>query len=203
MKTTGLLLAGGKSSRMGTNKALLPMSEEINISKIAGEMELAVDETVIITNSPQDFSFLNLPMVEDEFKGMGPLGGLHAGLSASKTDVNVITACDMPFIKAALIKELLNHSTGFDAVVPEIEGQLHPLFAVYRKSTLPLLTACLKDHRLRMVAFLEEIHVKILKESDFRMYQENRDLFTYMFYNMNNPEEYARAKEIEKEITRI
>ncbi|PLS18402.1 molybdenum cofactor guanylyltransferase [Bacillus sp. M6-12] len=197
MNTTALLLAGGKSSRMGKNKAMLPMFGQPNVCNIKDELTKAADEVVLITNTPEKYGFLNITVTVDIYKDMGPLGGLHAGLTASQTDVNVITACDMPFIKADIIMRMISFAEGYDAVVPEIFGQLHPLFAVYRKSCLPALEECLLDRKLRMAAFIDKLHVKILKETDFKEYFQNETLFSYMFYNMNKPEDYSRALEIE------
>ncbi|WP_158553346.1 molybdenum cofactor guanylyltransferase [Peribacillus saganii] len=198
MKTTALLLAGGRSSRMGKNKALLPICGQPNICNIQDELKLAADDFLLITNTPEDYRFLHVPMIEDIYKDMGPLGGLHAGLSASLTEINVITACDMPFINANILKRMISFSEDFDAVVPEIFGQLHPLFAVYRKSCLADLEKCLIDGKLSMAAFIDKLHVKILKETDFEEYFQDETLFSYMFYNMNKPEDYSRAVAIEE-----
>jgi molybdenum cofactor guanylyltransferase len=200
MDATGLLLAGGKSSRMGTNKAMLPMSDGINIQHIAYELRKAAGEVLIITNTPSDYSFLDMPTVQDTYKGLGPLAGLHAGLEASKTETVIISACDMPFIKAAVMEEMLGSLGDYEALVPEINGQLHPLFAVYRKSCLPLLISCLEERKLRMVHFIDKINGRIMKESDFQLYEKNNKLFPYLFYNMNTPIEYEDAKKMEEEV---
>ncbi|MDQ0218569.1 molybdenum cofactor guanylyltransferase [Peribacillus cavernae] len=199
MDATGLLLAGGKSSRMGTNKAMLPMSEGINIQNIASELKKAVGKVLLVTNAPPDYAFLGMPTVQDEFKELGPLAGLHAGLSASKTEVVFVSACDMPFIKAAVMKEMLENLEDFEALVPEINGQLQPLFAVYRRSCLPLLASCLENRKLRMIHFLEQVNVKVMKETDFQVYTKQNKLFPYLFFNMNTPLDYENAKIIEKE----
>jgi molybdopterin-guanine dinucleotide biosynthesis protein A len=198
MDATGLLLAGGKSSRMGANKAMLPMSKGINIQNIAAELAKAAGKVLLITNSPADYAFLDLPAIQDEYKGLGPLAGLHAGLAASNTETVFISACDMPFVKAAVMAEMLGNLGEHEALVPEIDGRLHPLFAVYRKSTLPLLVSCLEDRKLRVKDFLETIDVKIMKETDFQLHRELGKLFPYLFYNMNTPAEYEEAKKLEK-----
>lgn len=197
MDSTGLLLAGGKSSRMGTNKAMLPLSEEVNIQRIASELSKAFSEVYVVTNSPADYGFLNLPMLEDEYEGLGPLAGLHAGLKAARTETVFLSACDMPFIRASLIEEMLDNLNNYDALVPQINGRLHPLFAVYRKSSIPLLVACLEERKLRMMDFLEKMNVKIMKETDFKLYAASNSLFPYLFYNMNTPLEYEQAKKME------
>ncbi|WP_158555911.1 molybdenum cofactor guanylyltransferase [Peribacillus glennii] len=197
MDVTALLLAGGKSSRMGTNKAMLPMFQKASIENIATELNKIAGHVLLISNSPDEYSFLGLPMVPDQYHGMGPLGGLHAGLTASKTDTVFVSACDMPFIKAAVMEEMLGNLENYDALVPEIDGQLHPLFAIYRKTCLPILTSCLEARELKMVHFLEKLNAKIMKHTEFQLYTKNHKLFSYLFYNMNNPQEYEEAKKIE------
>lgn len=197
MNTTAFILAGGKSSRMGENKALLPMKEKTNIAKIAGELEKVTKQLLIVTNTPEDYRFLGYPMTTDRYPGLGPLAGIHAGLSSSGTEVSVAVACDMPFIHAGIAQEMLIATEGYDAVVPEIEGRLQPLFAVYTKSCLPALTSCLDNHVLKVREFLAAINVKIMKEQDFRLYEEKPHLFSTSFFNMNMPEEYNQAKQLE------
>ncbi|PLT35926.1 molybdenum cofactor guanylyltransferase [Bacillus sp. V5-8f] len=197
MDVTALLLAGGKSSRMGTNKALLPMFEKTSIENISEELKKVARQVLIVTNSPDQYEFLGLPMVKDEYEGMGPLGGLHAGLTASKTDTVFVSACDMPFIKAAVMEEMLSKLDDYDALVPEIEGRLHPLFSIYRKACLPSLIDCLHARELKMTHFLDKVKVKIMKHTEFQLYAKNHDLFSLLFYNMNNPEEYEKARKLE------
>jgi molybdenum cofactor guanylyltransferase len=200
MKITGLLLAGGESRRMGTNKALLPMSEGTSIQNIARELKKVAESVLLVTNTPGEYEFLHLPSIKDSFIGLGPLAGLHAGLAAATTDVVVVAACDMPFIKSAIIEEMVENLGEYDAVVPEIDGQLHPLFAVYRKACLPSIISCLEMKQLKMINFLDKIDVHTLKDSDFRLKRETPDLFSYMFYNMNKPEEYKEARFIEEKL---
>lgn len=202
MDITALLLAGGNSSRMGTNKAMLPMFEGANVQNIASELKKVAGQVILITNTPDDYSFLGLPMVQDQYRGMGPLAGLHAGLAASKTETVIISACDMPFVKADVMKEMISSLGDHEALVPEINGQLHPLFAIYRKSCLPLLTSCLVERELKMVHLLNQLDVKIMRETDFQLYHKYSKLFPYLFYNMNNPGEYEEAKKIEKRFSR-
>ncbi|OIK12512.1 molybdenum cofactor guanylyltransferase [Bacillus sp. MUM 13] len=198
-ETTAILLAGGKSSRMGVNKALLSMSHGVNIAAIAGELEKEAGGALLITNTPESYKFLGLPMIADRYKDSGPLGGIHAGLCASKTDINLIAACDMPFIKAEAAREIVMHIGEYDAAVPEIHGQMHPLFAVYRKSCLPVLQACLDEGQLRVRQFLNGVRVKVLKETDFKLFHQQPEFFPHIFYNMNDREEYEKAKKMERE----
>ncbi|WP_077215125.1 molybdenum cofactor guanylyltransferase [Bacillus dakarensis] len=196
MQTTGIILAGGKSTRMGTNKALLDINGKKVIERIIDELRHNVNNMIIVTNSFEDYKFLQLPMVKDRYKGMGPLAGIHAGLSASDTERNLIVACDMPFVSPALGTLLLEELSEYQAVVPEIEGQLHPLFAAYRKDVQEEIEEALKREQLRIRSFFDRIHVKILTETQLENlgYHFN----STDFYNMNHPEEYHQAKNMSK-----
>lgn len=128
MDRTGIILAGGHSSRMGENKALLKIGGRTVIERIADQLASVSAEMIIVANNQEDYQFLGLPMVSDHWKGKGPLAGIHAGLLASNTQNNLIVACDMPFISVELGKILLKELDVRQAAVPEIKGRLHPLF---------------------------------------------------------------------------
>jgi molybdopterin-guanine dinucleotide biosynthesis protein A len=193
MEATGIILAGGKSSRMGTNKALLKMEGKAVIERIVEELQKVVDSMMIVTNSFEEYAYLNLPMVKDEWKGMGPLAGIHAGLTASQTEKNLVVACDMPFISPKLGTLLLSQlGEDFQVVIPEISGQLHPLFAAYRKEVKEEAQKALESDQRRIRSIFNHLKVKIMTESDLKdigfLFQD-RD-----FYNMNYPNEYEEAK---------
>jgi molybdopterin-guanine dinucleotide biosynthesis protein A len=135
-------------------------------------------------------------MIEDNRKGMGPLAGMEAGLLASTTERNLIVACDMPFLSIEIGKYLLKSLEDYQAVVPEIAGQMHPLFAAYRKETVQQITHTFAQNQLRIRSFLENIHVKLVNEETLEtLGLPNEELY---FYNMNHPEEYQKALQILK-----
>ena len=197
MKTTGIILAGGKSSRMGTNKALLTINGKTVIERIVNQLDQIVDEIIVVTNQFHDYEFLQLPMVEDKWKGMGPLAGIQAGLNAATTERNLVVACDMPFISIDLGKYLLSLLDQYQAAVPEISGQLHPLFAAYRKDTLEAISKSLNENQLRIRQLLHTIHVKIIKNELLDSLGISTE--EIYFFNMNHRDEYHKALTIIKE----
>ena len=197
MKTTGIILAGGKSSRMGTNKALLTIDGKTVIERIVNQLDQIVDEIIVVTNHFHDYEFLQLPMVEDKWKDMGPLAGIQAGLNASTTERNLVVACDMPFISIDLGKYLLSLLDQYQAAVPEISGQLHPLFAAYRKDTLEAISKSLNENQLRIRQLLHTIHVKIIKNELLDSLGISTE--EIYFFNMNHRDEYHKALTIIKE----
>lgn len=197
MDCTVVILAGGQSSRMGVNKAMLKVGGEVNIQRVANVLKKVTENILVVTNSPEDYQFLQLPLIPDVHKGQGPLGGLHAGMSFSETELQVLTACDMPFVSAEAVNELLSfYEPGYDAIIPEINGRLQPLFAVYHKSCLSRLTDCLEKQELKMKFFLDKMTVKVLKETDFALYHKDPERFYHLFFNMNTRDDYLEAEHI-------
>lgn len=192
MEATGIILAGGKSSRMGKNKALLEIKGKTVIENVVAELQSAVNNIIIVTNSFEDYQFLGLPMVEDLWKGKGPLAGIQAGLEASSTEKNLVVACDMPFISAKLGTVLLDHLAHYQVAVPEIFNQLHPLFAAYRKEISVEIERALREDQLRIRGIFQNLQVKKMDQvelSKFGISISDSDLF-----NMNHPEEYEQAR---------
>jgi len=192
MKAAAILLSGGKSSRMGTNKALLKINETASIERMRDQLKLSFSELILVTNDPPAYSFLGVKTVTDHYPGMGPLAGLHAGLLASDFDVNFVAACDMPFISGRLAAALVDHCSDYDAVIPIIYGIRHPLFSVFKKKAAAEVAACIESGSLRMKQLLDRLNVLYLTEkelSSFSQYDLERN-----FFNMNHPNEYEEAK---------
>ncbi|MGX6445459.1 molybdenum cofactor guanylyltransferase [Neobacillus sp. K501] len=192
MKAAAIILSGGKSSRMGTNKALLKINEKTNIERIADKLKILFDDIILVTNEPEQYKFLGLKMVEDQYPGMGPLAGVHAGLEVSDFEVNFVVACDMPFISVELANALVNNCSHYDAVVPVINGKQHPLFSVFKKETANKIEHSIADGRLRMKHLLDDLNVLYLTETELRALCQ-LDL-ERIFFNMNHPNEYEEAK---------
>jgi molybdenum cofactor guanylyltransferase len=192
MKAGAIILAGGKSSRMGKNKALLPFNDKTNIERIRDELQSLFDDIILVTNNPESYEFLNLKSVSDEFPGKGPLAGIHAGLMASDYEENIVVACDMPFVSAELASTLVQNLKHFDAIIPVIGGKQHPLFAAYQKRIVPEIKDCLTEDRLRVIHLLDNLNVRYLEENDLQVYSDGS--LEEIFFNMNVPEEYEEAK---------
>ncbi|MBT2687348.1 molybdenum cofactor guanylyltransferase [Bacillus sp. ISL-47] len=191
MSITGIILAGGHSSRMGENKALLKIGGKTVIERIANQLASISSDMIVVANNHEEYQFLGLPMVSDQWNEKGPLAGIHAGLTASGTQKNLIVACDMPFISAELGKILLKELESQQAAVPEIESRLHPLFAAYRKETKEAAEQALRDNRLRIREFLHKINASIMKDKELkRMGFLSEEAH---FFNMNSPDEYQMA----------
>ena len=189
-----IILAGGKSSRMGTDKALLKINDMTNIEKILTNISPVFPNPILVTNDPEAYHFLGLKTVSDYFPGKGPLAGIHAGLIASSTEVNVVIACDMPFVSAELAAILVKNSRDYDAVVPVIGGRQHPLFAVYKKKLAAKIEDNINKDCLRMKDLLDQLNVLYLTEEDLQV----EACFEKIFFNMNHPHEYEEALQLAK-----
>ena len=191
MKAGAIILSGGKSSRMGTNKALLKIHEKTNIERIKDELKHVFDDIILVTNDPETYQFLNIKMVPDWYPGSGPLAGIHAGLEASDYEENFVVACDMPFVSSELATNLVKALKHHDAVVPVFEGRQQPLFAAYQKRAAQEARTCIDESSFRMKQLLDRLDVNYLSESELKLYYEGS--LDRVFFNMNRPEEYQEA----------
>lgn len=190
MNYCSVILAGGKSSRMGTNKALLKINNEIVIEKILAELNQLSDKVYVVANDKSIYDFLNVPIISDRFPGKGPLAGIEAALYHTKEDVVVISPCDTPFIHKGVYRYLLDELGTYDAVIPYFKQQPQPLSGIYKKKILPVIHEQLQLDDLRVRSFFSKINVKYVHNFG----QLNGHLIKKHFFNMNNPEEYKRAK---------
>ncbi|HWI51047.1 MAG TPA: molybdenum cofactor guanylyltransferase [Symbiobacteriaceae bacterium] len=195
IKACGVILAGGQSSRMGVNKALLDFGGEPLIGRVARQFTAWFDQVVVVTNSPEQYAFLGLPMAGDRIPGLGPLGGLEAGLTASRFEHAFFAACDMPFLNEGLIRYLLDAAPDHDIVVPRVGGEFEPMHAVYTRSCLPAITANLEARRLKLLRLFDAVRVRVVEEPEIRPFGAPERLF----FNCNTPEDLAQARTWERE----
>ncbi|GAB4244113.1 MAG: formate dehydrogenase accessory sulfurtransferase FdhD [Deltaproteobacteria bacterium] len=188
---TGVILAGGRSSRMGSDKALLPHPGGRFIEAIERRMEELFDEVIVATGEAGRYEFLPCRRVPDLYPGTGALGGIHAALRESSSERIFVVGCDMPHLVPELVRHLCSLSEGADVVVPESEGGLEPLHAVYRKSVLPAVEEALRDGRFRVVSFFDKVRVRRVPRAEV----ERVDPRGTAFRNINTPEEYYRFRD--------
>lgn len=194
---TGVILAGGNSSRMKSNKALLPYCGERFIERIYRQLSDIFEDILLVTNTPEVYRFLPCSTVPDIYPGLGSLAGIHAGLRNSKTPYIFVVACDMPNLDMALIRCLVGSINGQDVIIPESDGGLEPLHAVYGKSALPVMEEALAKGNRKIVACCAKLNATILHRDAVAMI----DPEFRSFANINTPEDYFRFRE-EKLIVR-
>jgi molybdopterin-guanine dinucleotide biosynthesis protein A len=132
----GVILAGGRSSRYGRNKALVELDHVPLIERVVRVMTSIFHKVVLITNTPDEYDYLNFPMFSDIIKGLGPLGGIYTGLKVLSNPFAFFVACDMPFLNPFLIRHMVSVKNGFDVVVPRISGKIEALHGLYSRRCL-------------------------------------------------------------------
>lgn len=189
---TLILLAGGRSRRMGRDKALLPFGEEPLIRRIARRLEPVSAEVLVVSNRPEPYRELGFRVIPDPpgWEGEGPLAGLCAGLQAAATESCLLVACDMPFASPCLARALLEElERGWEAALPSPGGREHPLFAAYRRSLAPRVAEALRAGVRRPADFLAGLPVRRLGEAEISRCGPPEQLLA----NVNRPEEYREA----------
>ncbi|MEQ8163630.1 MAG: molybdenum cofactor guanylyltransferase [Smithellaceae bacterium] len=166
-KATAIILAGGKSSRMGRDKSLLSTNDIPLISKIAAQLEGHFPEIIISANDMEKYRFLHLPVVPDLEAGKGPLMGIYSALLRSRHEINFVVACDIPDLDMQYVRELLQEAKEHQIVVPVwSDGRLEPLFAVYKKSVAGHIKELLDADRRKIRLLFDSVDVKYVPLPD-------------------------------------
>jgi len=187
-----VILVGGKSSRMGRPKALLPFDGEPLIAHLARKLARVFPEIVVVAAPDQELPPLPVTIARDDVAYRGPVSGIYHGLHASTREVCFVTSCDAPFLNLALVSHLLSQITACDVVVPFWEERFQPLHAVYRTSVASLLKDQLERGELRPIFLFERVRTRKILEDEIRRF----DSEGLSLLNMNSPEEYETALQI-------
>ena len=186
MKTTAMILAGGKSSRFGRDKSLLILNGQRIVEYLVEQCYQFADEVLIVSNSDAKFRIPGVRELSDIYPEKGPLGGIHAGLTHAKGDTVFVTACDMPMFDLELARELVALSSEYEAALPVADGRLQPLFAMLRRA--PALRAAERmlysDHR-KLRFLYDRLKTCYLCRP---VQEEPKDLF----FNINYPADFER-----------
>src|SRR5687768_3993149 len=186
---TAVVLAGGKSSRMGQPKALLPFDGEPLIAHIVGRLGHVFAETIVVAAPDQELPPLPVALVRDQVAYQGPVSGIYHGLTAATKEVCFVTSCDAPFLNLALISHLVSQIADSDVVVPFWQERFQPLHAVYRRSVAPLLHDQLERADLRPISLYPKVRTREIYEDKVRRF----DPEGLSFLNINTPEDYQDA----------
>ncbi len=203
----GIVLAGGKSRRMGTDKALVAFRGRMLIERVVDALTQVCGQIVIVADDGRPYARFDARVVPDTLPDFGPLAGLHAGLSAMRADLGVVVAVDMPFLNPALLRAMIAAAEGWDAVIPALAAEvsadalkqqrakdldLHPLHAVYRRTCLPSIQAAIDRGDRRLNSFLPDVKVRYFRAEEMRAHDP--DLLSLM--NVNTPDELRQARRL-------
>lgn len=188
---TGVIQAGGKSTRMGGEpKALLDLGGRRIIERVLDVLRAVADPVLLVTNTPELYRFLGLRMIADVFPDGGSLGGIYSGLLAAPGEVAFTVACDMPFISPAVARLVITRSPEADVVVPRVGGQWETLHACYGKACLGPMERRLRERQLKITGFFDEVRVLEIPAAEIAGLADP----ARVFMNVNTPEELARAR---------
>ena len=187
---TGIILAGGKSTRMGKNKALIHIEGIPIIERICVLFKKLFQEVWIITDQTEVFHGLGAKLHDDLIPNLGALGGLYSGLVLASFPHSFCVACDMPFLREPLIDYLVGGIDGFAAVVPRTKDGWQPLHAVYSKSCLEVITEVVAEKKTKIIDIYPRIKLRVVEEEEFH----SLDPLNESFINVNTPEDLARIE---------
>jgi len=188
------VLAGGKSERMGQDKALKSFLGRPLIERVLERLSGLAEEVIVTTNRPDRYTFLGLPLYPDLLPDRGPLGGLYSSISAVHLPLMAAVACDMPFASLAIFEYELDLLVrkNLDAVLPRGPRGTEPLHAVYRCETcLPAIRSALAAGESKVISWLPEVKVQYLSPAEIA----EIDPLDLAFWNLNTPEAFVEAEQ--------
>lgn len=191
MRITGVIQAGGRSERMGGRpKALLELGGRRIIDRVAEVVRAVSDDVLLVTNTPELYAWLGVPMVEDAFPDHGSLGGIYSGLRAAAGDVAFTVACDMPFLTAEIARLVTSRAAEADVVAPRVGSQWETLHACYAKACLPPMETRLRAGRLKIVELYDDVRVLAIPAQEVARHRAP----AVAFLNVNTPEDLEAAR---------
>lgn len=187
------ILAGGLSSRMGTNKAFVKVGGQPIIERIIERVKGLGDEIVIIANNTDPYKHLGLPIRSDLIPGKASLGGLYTALASTQADYTLVLSCDHPFLNPDLLRYLIDLRDGYDVVAPlSADGYLQALHAVYSKACLEPIHKRLEANQLKIISFFPDVRVRKVTISEIEQFDPQH----LSLINVNRPEDLAQAQRL-------
>ncbi len=189
----GVVLAGGKSRRMGKNKSLISFRGKPLIEHVTDVLSQIFSEVVIVcdaqSHAENRFAHLPFPILCDQREALGPIAGIETALKTLHGKGIFVVAADMPFIKDTVIKEMCLHTTAYDLVIPKLGGRLHPLHAFYSAQCLKPITTAIHSNQLALHPLSRVVRSYFFPEKCFRKF----DPTLKSVFNINTPEDLTTA----------
>jgi len=196
LETSGIVLAGGKSLRLGFDKVLETVGNRSLLQLVISEVASLSREVIIVTTSeqtiPQSIDYSRLKVVTDIYPGKGPLGGIYTGLATSTSFYNLVVASDMPFLKQALLRYMIQLSANFDLVVPRVGKLVEPLHAVYTKSCLAPIEHMIRQDKLSVNQLFPLVKTRYVEAEEIERFDPRH----LSFFNVNTKADLKRAREL-------
>jgi molybdenum cofactor guanylyltransferase len=199
---SGVILAGGKSRRLGQDKAFLDFRGRPLIERVLDAVGEVADDLVIVTNEWEGYREFGARLVRDIYPGKASLGGIHAGLTAAHHEQALVVGCDMPFLSIPLLRRMAELAEGADVVLPRYEDYIEPLHAIYHKRCLGRMQQLIEAGDLRISRVFQgappcgdgeqKLNIRYLDDSEILRYDPSR----ISFLNINTPGDLTRAHEM-------
>lgn len=187
MEISAFILAGGKSSRFGEDKALASIHGKSMLENVWKALNSSGIEPIFVVGRTENPTSLHIGVIPDTISGKGPLAGILAALSHSKSDINMIISCDVPFITDTFIRELVSsYDREFQIAIAADDSGMHPLVGIYQKEVLNRIKSLLDRDRLAMKELLQEFEVQYIDVTKFKSYTESQ------LANINTKEELLK-----------
>ncbi|HUW46332.1 MAG TPA: molybdenum cofactor guanylyltransferase [Dehalococcoidia bacterium] len=192
---TSIILAGGKSSRLGRNKALQVIEGKSLIQWVIDRLAILSTEIIIATAHGKAIpcsSAVEIKTVADIYHGKGPLVGIYSGLIASSSSRAIVVGCDTPFLSVGLLEYMTQLCSTFDVVVPRIGKKVEPLCAVYSKNCLVPMQGLLEQNELRISALFSTVRVRYIEEAEINSFDPEH----LSFFNINSQDNLEKARKL-------
>jgi molybdopterin-guanine dinucleotide biosynthesis protein A len=191
---SAVILAGGKSTRLGQDKALLRVDGQTLLTRTVHTLAALSDDLVVVANYPNRYKALALPvrLVPDERPGFGSLMGIYSGLSAARQPHALVVACDMPFLNMDLLRYMLSLAHGQDVVVPRLGDFMEPLHAIYSQACLLPIARQLEQERRQIIGFFDQVQVRYVEEDEIDRFDPQH----LSFVNVNTPQDWERVQRL-------
>lgn len=187
---TGIVLSGGESRRMKTDKAFLRIAGLPLIEHVLRALRPVADRIIIVTNCPEAYASYDVEFAVDAFKKRGSLAGLYSGLLRSEEEYSIVVACDMPFLNSRLLSYMAESAAGYDITVPKRGEFIEPLHAVYHRRLLPVIEDHIKRDQRKIRDVFTGRRIRYITEEEIDRFDPARR----SFINLNTPEEYEEVK---------
>lgn len=189
---TSIVLAGGRSMRMGSCKALETICGKSLLERVIERLK-PISSQILIVTSQEQYDLLasfETEVVVDIYPGKGPLGGIYTGLLASESQYSIVVACDMPFLNVELLHYMAELSLGFDAVIPRKgKGKIEPLHAIYSRNCLTTIKTELEHNHLKIYQALDRLRIRYIERAECQRF----DPQLLSFFNTNSPSDLKQA----------
>ncbi len=193
-KVSGIILAGGQSSRLGRSKAGELLGGQPLLGRVAQRLAKVASEVIVVVADEQQGMMLPMPagvrVVTDQYPNPGPLVGMFSGLASAENRWGIVVGCDMPFLNVELLRYMITLIEGFDAVVPLVNGFSEPAHALYSKACLPAMESRLQRGDVKVSSLYLDIGVRYVPEQELRRFDP--DLLS--FFNVNTEADLEKAR---------